>query len=88
MTPWSRVHLAAGERRRRSTRSQNLWVSSLLALGTSRIDGYPHLNFHFKITDEDARTLGEHNVFVITTFYALNAFSGRVYRDHPGYLDD
>lgn len=53
-----------------------------------RIDGYPHLNFHFRITDEDARTLAEHDTFVITTFYALNAFSGRIYRDHPGYLDD
>ncbi|MDR3509340.1 MAG: amidohydrolase family protein [Caulobacteraceae bacterium] len=53
-----------------------------------RIDGYPHLNFHFKISDDDARILAEHKDFVFTTFYALNAFSGRVYRDHPGYLDD
>jgi imidazolonepropionase-like amidohydrolase len=51
-----------------------------------RVDGFPHLNFHFKITDEDAKELAERHDFVFTTFYALNSFSGRIYEDHPDYL--
>lgn len=52
-----------------------------------RVDGYAHLNFHLPITDEDARTLAEHDNFVITTFYALNGFSGRIFEENPDYYD-
>ncbi|MDR3513859.1 MAG: amidohydrolase family protein [Caulobacteraceae bacterium] len=51
-----------------------------------RVDGFPHLNFHFRITDEDAKELADRGDFVFTTFYALNSFSGRIYEDHPDYL--
>lgn len=52
-----------------------------------RIDGYAHLNFHFPLSDEDARILSEKDNFVITTFYALNAFSGRIYEENPDYYE-
>lgn len=53
-----------------------------------RVDGYAHLNFHLRISDEDARVLAEHDNFVITTFYALNGFSGRIFEERPDYYDD
>jgi len=52
-----------------------------------RVDGSAHLNFHFPITDQDAAELAKANHFVITTFYALNAFSGRITEDNPNYFD-
>lgn len=52
------------------------------------IDGYAHLNFHFRISDHDATVLADRNAFVFTTFYALNSFSGRVYAERPRYFDD
>lgn len=52
------------------------------------IDGYAHLNFHFRISEHDAQVLASRKAFVFTTFYALNCFSGRVYAEHPGYFDD
>lgn len=52
------------------------------------IDGYAHLNFHFRISEHDAKVLAERDAFVFTTFYALNAFSGRIYSERPGYFDD
>ncbi len=52
-----------------------------------RIDGYAHLNFHFVLDDTDVRDLAEKNNFVITTFYALNAFSGRIYEENPDYYN-
>lgn len=52
-----------------------------------RVDGYAHLNFHLPISDEDARVLAAHDNFVITTFYALNGFSGRIFEDNPDYYE-
>lgn len=52
-----------------------------------RVDGSAHLNFHFEITEQDAADLAKGNHFVITTFYALNAFSGRILEDNPNYFE-
>lgn len=52
-----------------------------------RVDGYAHLNFHLRISDEDARVLAEAGNFVITTFYALNGFSGRIFEENPDYYE-
>jgi imidazolonepropionase-like amidohydrolase len=52
-----------------------------------RIDGAAHLNFHFPLSAADVKAARDANSFVITTFYAINAFSGRLYASRPNYFD-
>lgn len=52
-----------------------------------RIDGSAHLNFHFRLNGEDVKEMADSRNFAITTFYAINAFSGKLYEDRPNYFD-
>jgi hypothetical protein len=51
-----------------------------------RSDGWAHVNFFFPLTADDVREVAVAKQFVISTLYAANVYSGRVY-EKPGYLD-
>lgn len=86
---WMMERIAAEAHRRGMRVITDAWernnFSYLERIG--RIDGSAHLNFHFRLTDEDAQEMAQTHNFAITTFYALNAFSGRIYQDRPNYYD-
>ncbi|TNE46202.1 MAG: hypothetical protein EP345_00310, partial [Sphingomonadales bacterium] len=52
-----------------------------------RVDGSAHLNFHFRLNPDDVREMADKKNFAITTFYAINAFSGKLFEDRPNYYD-
>jgi len=52
-----------------------------------RVDGFAHLNFHFRLDPDDVREMADKKSFAITTFYAINAFSGKLFEDRPNYYD-
>tara|TARA_B110001454_G_C12722802_1_gene435524 strand:- start:7773 stop:9299 length:1527 start_codon:yes stop_codon:yes gene_type:complete len=52
-----------------------------------RVDGSAHLNFHFRLSDEDVREMADKKNFAITTFYAINAFSGKLFENKPDYYE-
>lgn len=68
----------------------DMWERNSFAVtqNIGRVDGSAHLNFHFRLSDDDVKSMVDHSNFTITTFYAINAFSGKLYEDRPGYFDD
>lgn len=89
-TPLSMVERMTSEAHRQGMR---VWMDAWERMNTSyygrfgRLDGWAHINFWFDLTDEDIAEMAKTHQFAVTTFYALNVFSGRVYEEHPHYYD-